>query len=715
MPPATSTRRSSRSKGGGEAAKANVAPPSSSDPGALESTWEVPEPMQEVGQSQPIALRLDNTTSVALTASVKLEIIGLGVRRFVTLADQIVPAAASTRILWSPHESPVRPVGTSARVVAQITFTQDKQSATLLSSSLRVAYSADLAMAYASLHDDAAVRLASLGVVSAAATSARAEVAAQRQILVSQLGSGRGLLDGRALATSRAQQESGLASSLMSDVDVVAERAVLGDSVGFDEPLATQAAAPAASELDGTLANPTPMAISTCLAANTITNKICAKWASPFRDESSSVANGANVVAPDYRMSNTLAAYANARILDEGSTLWSGRLGSDGCTPAVTFCRGRSNIEVSTSSFQVPDQLDFGLGALIYGTREVRITPARVFVSPIDVFTIAGRGTFAVAGVTADEPAVRVAAVVGRMLSMSDSGVLRRSQIVPTPPILVVDVGNGCSTFPDFYYGDGPSGRLYGEACAGANSASFGPSLGVVNGVPGRPTGRHTTEYAYVVGHELGHTVQISNGARPEGPDYGAPGDSGYSVTGTGDCSCAHVAEGNRYHCLTSRHAQSNANTEGFAHFFAARLMNNQEGNARFTYYKTHRSIVWTVGVLFDYTRATYPIAPPYALNAAQPYSTPVYSGTGWTRTYCPATNGSSEYDWLTFLWAVNGNAVGAERVSMSQLLTILKHPSVVTDFRWPNVLARSRATLVMGSPSAARFEAEAHRSAVDY
>ena len=92
-----------------------------------------------------------------------------------------------------------------------------------------------------------------------------------------------------------------------------------------------------------------------------------------------------------------------------------------------------------------------------------------------------------------------------------------------------------------------------------------------------------------------------------------------------------------------------------------------------------------------------------------------MYCGTGWTQTYCLATNGSSEYVWLTFLWAVNGNAVGAERVSMSQLLTILKHPSVVTDFRWPNVLARSRATLVVGSPSAARFEAEARRSAVDY
>lgn len=58
-----------------------------------------------------------------------------------------------------------------------------------------------------------------------------------------------------------------------------------------------------------------------------------------------------------------------------------------------------------------------------------------------------------------------------------------------------------------------------------------------------------------------------------------------------GDCSCDWVSFGNRTHCLQSRHALGTAESEGFGHFYAARIVNDHGSgfDARFTYCKDYR------------------------------------------------------------------------------------------------------------------------------
>ena len=82
---------------------------------------------------------------------------------------------------------------------------------------------------------------------------------------------------------------------------------------------------------------------------------------------------------------------------------------------------------------------------------------------------------------------------------------------------------------------------------------------------------------------------------------------------------------------------------------------------ARFTHYKN-------VLVQVDpWPAFQTSFAPPFPVNAGTPYQ---YFANGWVANWCNTPSRTSEYDWMTFLWAVNG-ATSTGRINYFDLLNI--------------------------------------------
>lgn len=241
----------------------------------------------------------------------------------------------------------------------------------------------------------------------------------------------------------------------------------------------------------------------------------------------------------------------------------------------------------------------------------------------------------------------------------------------------------------DFNYDGGATGGPYcGEACATEDVAWFGPSLRKLPNGTYEPTGVHTTSSAYTVAHELGHTVQYEADGRPISDGY-------VDIPDSGRCSCDHVNDGNRVHCLQSRHPHRTANLEGFAHHYATRVMNDRGSDARFTYYKTYRNVSWTHLPFGWFAFDTASTTPPVPVRAGVAYVSPAYpSKPGWVNTFCNQASHSSEYDWMTFLWAVNGTATASVRSSMDDLFAIFGKPSIKATFKSIEILGSASERL---------------------
>jgi len=313
-------------------------------------------------------------------------------------------------------------------------------------------------------------------------------------------------------------------------------------------------------------------------------------------------------------------------------------------------------MSMSTASLMIPNA---SVGTTyVYGTRDVQITPAVTYGAAIrtGVNTITHL-PFAIADFSdnyVSDPQyypLRVAAVVSRILLMPDNGVPRNGP-THTAPTLTVQTNTGCYQY---------AGNLLGECCTAldGNTTSFGVALSYAD--PNNPvsTGHHTTEEIYTIAHELGHAMSYGSGG---GPNLG---QAGYGdITGEGICSCQVVSTGNRIHCLNSRWTEAAGLIEGFAHFYATRVTNDQDSvnvGANFTYYKD------------AYTKqsngSVSSAPPPIPINAGTPFA--LGSTSGWVRNECYQSAQSSEYDFLTFLWAVNGNAPTSSRASMADLYAI--------------------------------------------
>ena len=150
-----------------------------------------------------------------------------------------------------------------------------------------------------------------------------------------------------------------------------------------------------------------------------------------------------------------------------------------------------------------------------------------------------------------------------------------------------------------------------------------------------------------VIAHELGHQVQHFS--------FGDQNDS-YSAlspqNGITDpaCRCDYVTSANKFHCLDSKEDQGFGSHEGFAHFYAARILNAPASSTpQFIYYKE----AWSGTIT--------PFAPPFAVNPLQYQK--------WMENNCttnPQTNKGVEADWMSFYY--NTNVASSNNTSLTDL-----------------------------------------------
>lgn len=677
--------------------------PSSASTSTVTLGWKIEGVLAERGGANTYALEVQNHEDADVETEIVLQLDGLGARRTRSLGS-IVLAPRERRVLaWAPASSPIVPWGTLVRVTAEAHYTREGSTQRIPAPLLFLSFSQDGARAFASVEDGELVRLASLGRRTSPWDKGTV-TSADRDAELAQLGGRRGKLDGVSLDESPAEvltrRARRITAKATSPTDGKARAAAVlgedeedvGDSISLDGELETLSAASAGSAATQSFVIPPvdPGPFPYCPGVTyPVTTPTCIMLRpTGYRDLD--VVGPTNVPAEDAVLTNYPAAYANAAIYESGALRWSGRLDASGCTPEVMYCPQNARIEVSTSSFERWARVD---GIYYSLSRQLRLTPAKTFIAQVIIASSPTTGMpIGAANVrpstTADQRLLRVAAVLARLLRMSDNGLGNGA----APP-LNVHTETGCCSFPEFHYVSSSGEPLCGEACANANDAWFGQNLALQPNGTYQPTSVHSTQDAYVVGHELGHSVQMAAS--------GGPSNGGYNDTGAGHCSCDHVQDGNRLHCLQSSHNVQSAEVEGFAHFFATRVMNNKDANARFTYYKDVRRFRLSNGAV-----AAYAVAPPVPINAGAPAYDPWYGQTnGWVRKFCPAANRSSEYDWLTFLWAINGK-VHTANLSLPEVFAILGNVS--GSFTWPRIQVRASDYLGPNTPKLNRFVNEA-------
>lgn len=674
--------------------------PSSSSTSTVTIHWNVATPLVELGLGGTLNLEIQNNEDAPVDAEIVLEIDGLGAHRTRSLGTVHLAARERGALLWSPSTSPIAPWGTLARVTAEARYRREGLGQRIPAPLLFLAFSRNGSRAFASVEDGEFVRLASLGRRSSP-WSKGTVTAEDRDAELAQMGGRRGTLDGVPLdqslaeALTRRAQLSAQRSERAADGSTARILALdeddPGDSISRDGDASL---APQSIVIRPVNPGPLPYCPGVIYP---VTDPTCISLRpTGFRDLD--IVAPVNVPPEDVNLLSYPAAYANAAIYESGVLRWSGRLDGNGCTPAVWYCAQNARIEVSTSSFQRWTQFN---NLNISRSREIRLTPARIFVAQVILASslITGRPIGAAnvrPSTVADERLLRVAAVLARTLRMPDNGLGDG-----TSPPLNVHTENGCCSFPEFRYTTWTGQTLCGEACANANDAWFGQGLAIQPNGTYRPTSVHTTQDAYVIGHELGHSVQQAAA--------GGPPSGGYNDTGVGNCSCDHVRDGNRLHCLQSSHNVASAEAEGFAHFYAARVMNEKAATARFTYYKDVRRFAAYYANGSPLVGA-YPVAPPVPVNAGQPAYDPSWYGqtNGWVRKFCPAANRSSEYDWLTFLWAINGK-VSSANLSMPEVFAVLG--GVSGGFTWPKIRVRAESYFGASSPKFIRFTGQANEN----
>lgn len=691
---------------------APVSEPSSSSPSTVTLAWTFESPLAERSGDDTYALAIENTEDSPVKGEIDLQLYGLGAHRKQKLSAFELAAHERRVVVWSPASSPIAPWGTLARVIAQGRYTRGGLKKTIPAPPLFVSFSRDGARAFASVEDGELVRLASLGRRASPWTKGPV-TSTDQQAQLAELGSRRGRLDGVWVDESGGDVivrrghhlvAKAAAPGAARGVQKEQEEEDVGDTLSREGGLekvrdaSAGVSSPAGAEAESSFVPPPidPGPLPSCPNLTyPVTEPTCIRWRTTgFRD----IGVAGPVYVPPETVEQTLenyqAAYANAAIYENGVLGWSGRLDGNGCTPAITYCPQNAQIDVSSSSLQ---RCTFD-NTLATCSREILLTPGRTFTAQVVLAssTTTGRPIGAAnvwPSTLADEYLLRVAAVLSRLLNTPDNG-LRNGTVPP----LNVHTETGCCLERQFVYTSSSGQSLCGEACAVASDAWFGQTLAIQPDGTYAPTTRHTTEDAYTIGHELGHSVQGDASGGPEN-------NVGYGNLVPGNCSCDHVREGNRFHCLQSSHYIQKAESEGFAHFFATRIMNDKAANARFTYYKDVRRFAPT-------TLAPFAVAPPVPINAGTPAYDPVIGQTtGWVRIFCYEANHSSEYDWLTFLWAINGKPSTAS-LSMTEVFAILGSVAGgIQSYTWPNLREKAIGILGVGTPKFIRFCDEAQNN----
>lgn len=218
--------------------------------------------------------------------------------------------------------------------------------------------------------------------------------------------------------------------------------------------------------------------------------------------------------------------------------------------------------------------------------------------------------------------------------------------------------------------------------------------------------GTHNANYKFVVAHELGHLVQEKAfGWQHYDYDDDAPSPAW--------CRCDHVDVHNDSHCLQSREHDGAAMTEGFAHFYASKLMNDPTGgDCRFIYYKD-----------FLPPPPEDPMEPALGVRHP-PVRVDCLAPVHWMESYCPADGHGVERDWMTFFYRIT-SAPPSERTTLQDLGWILRgacHPGSSTpgvcsgnSIHWSDIYASALAFHGAYSARATRFAADSVATGVDH
>lgn len=335
-----------------------------------------------------------------------------------------------------------------------------------------------------------------------------------------------------------------------------------------------------------------------------------------------------------------------------GAEVWNGYLDASGCAE-VMLPQGQYVMTLETLLDRGDARIDVRYDSGAYG-----YSMGRLYIPNYPGWIV--RPTFE------DDRAPRVAAIMSRALATDD---------LPMPPQIDVWADQPCGTAID---------GVYAAACGGDGELFIGDNT----------AGQDFTRVRHVVGHELGHSLQI-----------GAIGGL-YLQYGYGDapvekatCRCDHVGSSNSLHCLQSRETIEVAVSEGFAHFIAARLFNEPTTSpCRFDYYK---EFLLASGV---------EEGPPYRFDCSL-----------WPRWMenqgCADDDRGTEYDWMSFLYALT-RGTAASRWSIQEVLDVIAAsditPGGLIQLDWPS-LSEAVDNSGLSDAKKTRFFGNAALFAVDH
>jgi hypothetical protein len=206
---------------------------------------------------------------------------------------------------------------------------------------------------------------------------------------------------------------------------------------------------------------------------------------------------------------------------------------------------------------------------------------------------------------------------------------------------------------------------------------------------------------------QQGNTLGLSN-------LFGTP-EPYFSGTGVGGppglsslCRCDHVNNGNRTHCLQSRHSLSTTQAEGWGHFYATKILNaNPAAVAKFRYYKESFSSNWYVLPVFSDVNA---------LDQAR-----------WRKNWCNAAETLTELDYMQFLTTLHTQTVN--KFSMADMQSVYQRacrdsngtPQLCTTnitLQWSHpqtgLSQAADAVFAFGSPKSGHFLGQASLTGVN-
>lgn len=670
---------------------------------ALVAYWTVPK-AGATPASEALTLHVENTSDYDAEVVASVEMVGLRRERRTGLEGaSVLRAHEAADYRWVPAESPLKPIGTSIELAGRVSYrlavptvdgTSEVVEGTSSSEHVYLSFAEGFTDVFASADDDLGVRLASLSTTSSAnAVAADAPMSGRIAAVMKARDELRGLADGAEPLNNLALEQNPHSDSLRLDptwakaLDQAESNAQPNEAIDTNvRPLDT---------IDEQFPNCAPSHMYPGF------RNVCVEWRSALMYNDSAVSS--SVAQEDQLSSNVRAPYVLAEIWAGGTRTWFGHLDWAGCTgwgktgAGVPVCMNQVGQPVASVKVQ-PGSIWRDSG----GDGTSVVLGVRPFVT-YSATPYSSDSSFIFARVEAQDRWTRAAAVATTALTRTDLGMLNPGYAIS------LNVAGGLVSYSDPNGYHEPGEPLLGEASGSLEAATnlstfpaneFGrPTFEIVlgrsttdHGVGASPRytalPQHTTQSKFTIAHEVGHTIQGLNDGWPNGDYY-------TDRLSSGPCSCTYVTVGNTFHCLGSRHLYSDSNIEGFGHFFAARVLNDPAPGAdcRFTYYKTHINSI-TVGGTFTTT------PPPAPVDCATPFQVGTNPTTSWMRNFCNSSGPqvrSTERDWLTFLWRINGGAPTASKVPFMSLMPLFRriNPSdPASTLNWTLVQGRAFSNL---------------------